>query len=209
MMRDESFQCFIDEFGEATHHNPVPVEEIKKWHGKLPDQLLHYWETEGWSSYQDGLFRLVNPDDYEDILDLWLEDTEIGGEGSFHVFAMTAFGKLYACEEQKAHVLKIYCPTGEIFFTQNNSSVKKEIDDNILDFFPCLSLDNCDMIDDNERPLFKRAINKLGVLEGNEIFGFEPALFLGGVGLISNLKKLSAPIHLDILGRFAEPNIYY
>jgi hypothetical protein len=41
-MRDEDFEVFIDEFGEATHRTDVPVDAIQKWKGKLPDQLLTY-----------------------------------------------------------------------------------------------------------------------------------------------------------------------
>ena len=38
-MRDDDFAYFISKFGEATEHVDVPSESIKKWRGKLPDQL--------------------------------------------------------------------------------------------------------------------------------------------------------------------------
>ncbi|MEX6038422.1 GAD-like domain-containing protein [Providencia hangzhouensis] len=41
---------------------------------KLPELLLTYWHNEGWSSYYNGLFTIVDPDDYEDIVDEWLEN---------------------------------------------------------------------------------------------------------------------------------------
>ncbi|EDU61316.1 GAD-like domain-containing protein [Providencia stuartii] len=59
------FEAFIDEFGDATTSRYASVEEIEKWKGKLPELLLNYWRNEGWSSYYNGLFTIVNPEDYE------------------------------------------------------------------------------------------------------------------------------------------------
>jgi len=72
-MRDEDFEVFISEFGEATYRVDVPPEAIEKWRGKLPELLLTYWQEVGWCCYANGLFWIVNPDDYEDLVDEWLE----------------------------------------------------------------------------------------------------------------------------------------
>lgn len=94
-MRDEDFEVFINEFGKATHWTDVPAEAIQKWQGKLPDQLLTYWREEDWSSYANGLFWIVNPDDYEDIVYEWLKDTSLEQIDAFHVIGRTTFGDLY------------------------------------------------------------------------------------------------------------------
>ncbi|MCX8999906.1 DUF1851 domain-containing protein [Rhizobiaceae bacterium BDR2-2] len=61
-MRDEDFEVFIDEVGEADASVSVPADAIEAGKGKLPDQLLAYWQAEGWSSYAKGLFWTVNPE---------------------------------------------------------------------------------------------------------------------------------------------------
>jgi hypothetical protein len=48
---------------------------LEKWRDKLPEQLLTYWQQEGWCEYKDGLFCTVDLDDYEDLVDEWLADT--------------------------------------------------------------------------------------------------------------------------------------
>jgi hypothetical protein len=58
-MRDEDFEYFSSKFGEATKRTPVPAKSLKKWRNKLPDQLLKYWEQEGWCEYANGLFCTV------------------------------------------------------------------------------------------------------------------------------------------------------
>ncbi|WP_286867218.1 GAD-like domain-containing protein, partial [Herbaspirillum sp. UBA812] len=77
-MRDEDFEFFISNFGEATKRTAVPAASLEKWRDKLPEQLLTYWQQEGWCEYRDGLFCTVDPDEYEDLVDEWLADTGLG-----------------------------------------------------------------------------------------------------------------------------------
>ncbi|WP_099137302.1 GAD-like domain-containing protein [Xenorhabdus budapestensis] len=55
---------------EETQYRETPTETINQWRGKLPDRLLNYWSTEDWNSYHNGLFSIVNPRVYEDIVDM-------------------------------------------------------------------------------------------------------------------------------------------
>ena len=96
-MRDEDFEYFISKFGDATTRVEVPSSSFDKWRDKLPDQLLTYWKEEGWCAYGNGLFWTVNPEEYEDLIDEWLESTKLEQLDSFHVVARSAFGDLYAC----------------------------------------------------------------------------------------------------------------
>ena len=94
-VRDEDFSYFIKKFGEATFKENVPESSLQKYKGVLPDQLLHYWKVEGWCSYTNGLLWMVNPEDYNDLVDQWLEDTHYPKIDKYHCFARTAFGVLY------------------------------------------------------------------------------------------------------------------
>ncbi|MFH4130425.1 T6SS immunity protein Tdi1 domain-containing protein, partial [Acinetobacter baumannii] len=49
---------------------------------------------------------------------------------------------------------------------------------------------------------FDRAVKKYGPLSSNEVFGFEPALALGGKSVLQNLKKLNIHVHMAILKEF-------
>ncbi|QJQ01665.1 hypothetical protein C798_15890 [Herbaspirillum rubrisubalbicans Os34] len=51
------------------------------------------------------------------------------------------------------------------------------------------------------------ARSKLGPLEPHEIYGFEPAIVLGGKIRLENLAKVNANVHLTILRQFAEPEL--
>lgn len=54
-----------------------------------------------------------------------------------------------------------------------------------------------DLKDTNTKKLlFDKAVKKFGALKENEVFGFEPALFLGGEQTLDKLNKLNIQIHL-------------
>lgn len=119
-MRDEDFSYFIKKFGEATSSVIVPEGSINKWKNILPNKLLDYWKTEGWGIYRNGLFSLVNPEEYEDILDMWLEDTRFEEMDSYHVIAKTAFGELYAWGESTGRNITIQPLFNQIIYNKSN-----------------------------------------------------------------------------------------
>lgn len=207
-MRDEDFEYFISKFGEATNRVVVSADAIEKWRNKLPDQLLTYWQEEGWGGYANGLFWIVNPDDYEDLVDEWLENTLLEQIDAFHVIGRTAFGNLYVCGERSGVNMTISCPLNAIFALPKDLKPKsKEDQDWSVKSFVGLSLSECDLKDESGAPLFKRAIAKLGVLESDEVFGFEPAIVMGGKMRLENLAKLKIDQHLTILRQLASPTL--
>jgi hypothetical protein len=208
-MRDEDFEVFISEFGEPTQRIEVPAASIEKWRGKLPDQLLTYWKEEGWCAYAKGLFWTVNPDEYEDLIDEWLEDTKLEQLDSFHVIARSAFGDLYACGEKTGRSVTVACPLNAISALQHElkPKTKNDLDLSIRAFFAFSEPADFDLRDAHGQPLFERAVAKLGPLEPDEVYGFEPAVVLGGKMLLENLAKLKLDVHLTILRQLATPTV--
>jgi len=202
-MRDEVFGVFIDEVGEATTSRCVPEVEIEKWKGKLPELLLNYWRNEGWSSYYNGLFTIVNPEDYEDIVDEWLENTYLEEVDIFHAIAINGFGDLYLCGERNGRCVTISAINNTIFVKKKSlGKIYKNLDSTIASLFITIDVNN-----QNKKGLFEKSVKKLGPLGDNEIFGFEPALILGGELDIKYIQKVDARIHLSILSQLADPEI--
>ncbi|WP_423383285.1 GAD-like domain-containing protein [Burkholderia sp. LMG 32019] len=207
-MRDEDFELFIESFGEATSRVEVPPASIAKFQKKLPDQLLQYWAEEGWGSYANGLFWIVNPEEYEDILDMWLEGTVFEEVDSYQVIARTAFGKLYAWGEKTGPSLTVSCPTHSLIALERDlTRPLKNPDFRVQTFFGAKTKNECDFKDMSTQPLFERALGKLGKLEPNEMYGFEPALVAGGCMDLGHLKKVNLDVHLTILRQLAPPKI--
>lgn len=207
-MRDRDFSDFVAEFGEATARAEVAHDAIKQWQGRLPDQLLRYWQDEGWSAYSDGLFWTVNPGDYEDLVDEWLADTGLDEIDSFHVIARTAFGDLYLCGERTGRSVNVACNINAIFAMRSDlvTLSREKLDLQIRRFF-WLDKSSCDCKDESGEPLFERALATLGPLAADEMYGFEPALVLGGKMHLENLRKVKLDQHLTILRQLAAPSL--
>ncbi|NUT80803.1 DUF1851 domain-containing protein [Pseudomonas brassicacearum] len=199
-MRDEDFECFIRVMGEATSHRQVPGSHIAKYRGILPDALLTYWQKEGWCGYANGLFWTVDPDDYKYLLDIWLSGTEFLQIDNYHVIARSAFGTLYAWGEKYNQKIVVSCPTGSIVALMNKLKVlNKDPDLAIQTFFAMSDKERYDLEDGRGDFLFDRALEKLGALDESEVYGFEPALFVGGTASLDQLVKCNLEVHLTNL----------
>lgn len=207
-IRDEDFEYFISKFGEATYRTDVPTKDIEKWRGKLPDRLLEYSKEEGWCGYAGGLFWIVNPDEYEDIVDEWLDGSSLNQLDAFHVIARTAFGKLYLCGEVTGQSVVINCATHAVFALKRDLEAKDQrgLDVSIRSFL-AMPKRECDLGDESGSPLFDRALHGLGPLAADEMYGFEPAVVLGGKMLLENLYKVKLDQHLAMLRQLAAPTM--
>jgi hypothetical protein len=66
-----------------------------------------------------------------------------------------------------------------------------------------------DFEDESEKPLFKRAVKKLGIVGPDEIYAFEPALALGGSARLTSLMKVKLEEHLHFLAELGETQVIH
>ena len=78
----------------------VSSEIINKYKDKLPDELLTIWETLGYGIFGDGYLKIVNPNDYKDLL----EETYIPVHKDPIVMFATAMSDLIIWE-----ITMLYC----------------------------------------------------------------------------------------------------
>jgi hypothetical protein len=210
-MRDEDFEYFIGKFGEPTHRTAVPADSIERWRGRLPHQLLTYWLQEGWCGYADGLFWTVDPDDYEDLIDEWLEDTPLEGLDSFHVIARSAFGDLFACGEKVGPVVTVTCLHHAIIALTRELHAKSpaDLDFDVRNFFAGKTRRACDLTTNHDVDLFEPALKKLGQLAPDEMYALEPPLAAGGTIALENLARVKLDPHLTLLRQLAVPTMPY
>jgi len=79
---------FLEEF-ENPQNSKVPDKNyIESYKNKLPETLLRFWEKYGFCSFLDGIFSIVDPEEYRGILEEWFSKTYIDQAGSnYHVIA--------------------------------------------------------------------------------------------------------------------------
>lgn len=205
---DEYFDYFYNSkgFGPAIKSKPVLKETLAKYQNRLPDQLLEYWQQFGFCGWGNGLFWTVNPDDYEDVLEAWLGETDFVEKEELYVIARSAFGKLYVWGKKSGQSIKID-PVYSRIYPSEDSITRDEQDNYIRMFFGFKKKNDLDYEDNKNKPLFDRAVKKLGVLESQEMYGFEPALIFGSEPKLENLRKLPIISHLQFLASLDKPQI--
>lgn len=199
---DIVFAHFLEKFGHPVDRLEVPLSSIEAYRSKLPNQLLTYWAEHGWCGYGNGIFWLVNPEEYEGVVACWLEGTEFGKRDRYHLIARGAFGDLYLWGEKTGCSLKITsvfsrCSVIDIV------PIPEQMDREIQDFIISRKVRSNDL-----ENLFNKARKKLGTLRHDEMYGFVPALKFGGDPKLENLEKLSAVEHLTFLSQLAELTPY-
>jgi hypothetical protein len=199
---DEFFTMFLKEFGEQINRRVVPVSSLDRYRLRLPRQLLKYWEEFGWAGYSNGLFWIVNPQEYEGVVSSWLEGTEFEYKDEFHVIARSAFGELFLCGEKFGPVIRITTMDSYAIVPHIWDQIPEDIDLNIRCLFAFMSSSTRD-----SDGFFELARKKLGTLDDTQMYGFVPALALGGPRDVEKLQKLSAVEHLTLLAQLEELTI--
>lgn len=199
---DEAFAVFLDVFGTPVGRQEVPVSSLEHYRGKLPDLLLNYWVEHGWCGYGNGILWLVNPQEYDGVVASWTEGAEIEVRDAYHVVARSAFGDLYLWGEKTGPSVKIVSIFSR-YDIQDFDIASGEMDKEVENFLLSKEVEYCDL-----ENMFERAKKKLGVLNHDEMYGFVPALMLGGSPTLDHLEKVKAVEHLIFLSQLAELEPY-
>ncbi len=204
--RNESRDAIRSNWGEPFSRSELPPESLERFRRILPDQLIAIWEVDGWAGYGDGLLWTVDPDDYRDIFEDWLGE-QLSALDTFHCFARSAFGDLFAIGERSASIVRISCAHNNVYVTVaelRRDCVDAEIE--ILSAFLSLDRESIDLRDKKGRYLFEDALALSGPLTSSTMYGFVPALVLGGPASSENVQQLDADVHLAFLRQLDEPN---
>lgn len=171
---------------------PTP-EFIAQYEQTFPKYLFYIWDKLGFASFENGGFWLVNPVDYEDILELCLKNTDFTKYDEFYVIGRSAFGKLFVVGKETASGLTIDIIDMQIFPSiKDNSHINES--DKLRSLFSTIVIkgekESIDIYDTKGKPLFDRCLTNLGELKDSEIYAFEQPAVLGGQQVIGNMKKV-------------------
>jgi hypothetical protein len=194
---DEFFQDFLKEMSPQVSRLDVPQSSFDKYRGKLPNKLLEYWQERGWGGYANGLFTIVDPEEYEPVLDAWIGETPYMDKDAYHIIARSAFGNLFFWGERSGSTLVIE-PVYALAFPQENLTfeTKSELELDMQSFFFGQNKKRNDFED-----LFEPALKKYRSLDYDEMFGFVPALAMGGKPELKFIEPVKAVEHLVMLAQ--------
>lgn len=144
----------------------------------------------------------MNPQEYEGVLSDWLSGSLFEAKDKFHIVAMGGFGKLYVWGEKYGFSFTIIPSESWMVSQHDFSTAPADMDLHVQCFFMSEDRSYMDTYD-----LFDEACARLGKLDVGEIYGFHPALALGGAIDVKNLQKVSAVEHLTFLAQLEDLSI--
>ena len=74
----------------------MPKEVIEKYRNLVPKEMIEIWENYGLGSFLSGYLRVINPDDYKELV----EETYFRGNVAIPIF-ITAFADVVTWEEDE------------------------------------------------------------------------------------------------------------
>lgn len=190
---DEFLVFFQSHFSSIEIDKKPTPEFIAQHEHTFPEYLFYIWDKLGFASFEHGGFWLVNPIEYEDILELCLKDTNFPEHDEFYVIGRSAFGELYTVGKNTRSKLTIDMVNLRIYPTLRDDENSTELA-LLRSLLSSITMEGSkkaiDIFDKNENLLFERCLTNLGELKENEIYAFEPPVVLGGPLVIENIRKV-------------------
>lgn len=175
---------------KASTYKACPPDVVQKYRGVLPDLLTDTWQAAGFQSFSNGFLWSVNPDEYRAVISDFLYDFQIE---DVHVAFRTAFGDMILWfQGQFYHFSAVTLRHGAMTGTLEL----------ILEMYlgRRRSLNDIFFFD-----LFRKAYKRLGPPTEEEVYGFFPAVPLGGEIAAENLQKVNLRAHLAFLSELVRP----
>lgn len=190
------YKFFLEQRGESTFFKKVDNQVILNWENKLLSSLLRIWQELGWCSFHNGLLWIVNPDEYQYLVDTWLDNTKYQQLDNFYCIARTAFGECLLYGERTKRIIEIQPQYNTIW--SDDKKLQRPDNDFGANISTLIHLgsntEDFDMMDiQDETLLFERAVEKLGVLSPDE------------QTTIEHLIKVRMDVYMDMLYQFQSP----
>ena len=162
----------------------IKLELLQKYKTIVPDELTKIWEEYGFGRLVRGYLKVINPEDYQELLN----ETYFRGNISIPILT-TAFGDIVTLEEGQYIGMVKYKNGNFVILAKSFKRFMQNLGDNYF-------LEKYFQI-----PQYTEAINKLGKLEQDECFGYAPLLGLGGSERVDNLKKVKIREHIELISQ--------
>lgn len=198
---NQYFEGFLEAFSPQL--SPIKIEAIRleEYKNVLPQAMLDFWSEVGWSGYANGMMWSTDPEEFKPALAAWLDGSNLLSQDKYIVIARGAFGKLFVWGKTMGLTI-IINPLISSITTVEPTLEAEESDSAISAFFLSKDKEDFDFDDQKDKPIFARALKKLGPLKSDEMYAFEPALGMGGTAKIENLVKVKMIEHLVLLSQF-------
>lgn len=199
----DAFARVISDFGPPENTLRVPTDVIESYKDYFPISMIRFWEKYGWGEYKSGYCRICDPRPFQSFIkSIFMNDPEFDYQ-DLTVIISTALCELYVWS-RKGYGIYISFTDSRVTSQKNilNPSTGKQYGE---DFLIGSNIHSA-ISDGGMQDYFPEAVERLGKLSPDELFGFVPALQLGGDPFPENLQRFKVMEYLEFLAQI-EPLI--
>lgn len=182
---------YVEElFKNCRKFEVVPDEIIEKYQNRVSDEIIALWKEYGFCTTEDGYYKVVNPEDYIDIIG----EIYSGVDDEPTVLFVTGMADIIIYDNEGYYIYvdirhqKCDAIGDDEYFSLIMRRLKTEdFRQSVLSWKP-----------------YEDAVKKYGQPEYDECFAYEPLLSLGGNESVDNIKRVNMKVHLDIASQLQE-----
>ena len=214
---DESFQFLMSEYGPFTDSTALSAESAAVMRKDFPEEFVGFLEEAGLGVWQSGRFQFCDPLGMTGVVELIFDgDRDFYPDRTF-IYGYGATGILFAWNSEWKQTVTINLPELEAssLLRRNkrsrNTKKKKsyiertdewQIKETIVSSVLYLDGEYYDLTDPKTgKPVLAKFLKKHGALSCGEVYGYFPALALGGSGALDTLKRVQAVEHFTLLAQ--------
>jgi hypothetical protein len=168
---------------------------------RVPDRLIRFWIEHGRGSYADGMYWICDPLPFDPVLETIFKGDPEFDPADMTVVAYEAFGTMKAWHRRRRSVL-VHLTLSQIYNAPEKSWHDADGQPFSEDFSigASVGIVSSQWEQDTLRFL-AAAIARHGALAPGEAYGYFPALQLGGVPSVENLRRVKASEHFMLLAQ--------
>ena len=179
-MFEKFFEKYLD-------YQPLTIPSaglIETYQGRIPDDLLYFWEKFGFGIYMDGYLKVIDPGEYLDSL----HETYLHYEASQTVFAVTSLCDYLIWDGDSVELINY------------RHGYSKVVGSDELDWYFDMDLtDEYYLNSQLKHENYAAAKLRLGEAAYDEGYGYVPVLAAGGPEKAENLQKVKIIEHVSLI----------
>ncbi|WP_168175972.1 GAD-like domain-containing protein [Mycobacterium sp. ST-F2] len=201
---------FVRKWGVPTVSSRAPDERLEQYRDVVPELLLTFWREFGFAGFGNGLFWLCDPVAWQPAVDTWTAGLNLAmGDDSWLAVSRSAFGRMQLWGQRTGMSLTITPYSGWVRPNDRSHRMSTSVRRNGQIYAALFAPDttSLDVIGDDDQPLFGRVLARQGPVGPDTMYGFVPALAVGGSLLPDRVEIFDADVHMQLLSELTPRQI--
>jgi hypothetical protein len=184
------FTRLLARFPDYTIVEKPTSEQLTRYRDHIPAEMIEIWEQYGFGVFCDGYLKVVNPDDYADLLAETYQLSSTPSSAPPIVLFATGMGDLLVWEI--GYLALIDYRHGETSIVAKNFTL----------LFRNLADGGETLAEKFAWLPYPAACKQLGEPAYDECFGYVPLIALGGPETVEHLQKVKLREHIALIAEF-------